>query len=212
MCCVSVANSEADEDIANSINTLLDTKPDSIGCSNNIDRIVWTYNSPFTEHNKFIQTLSNGSSSSQSSVSLTSSSPPHSESSPTSVSSSVMSSQSESRRIQLYLSNNQDFNISEAFSNISSPEYHDEDSVGIRDCIMEISDQSDSDSTIFVSEPKHKHIKIYSGYTSIDNDEHRIVIQVKGPDKEKLQVISDRKSSDIPSTTNFDSKDHKVRY
>lgn len=66
--------------------------------------------------------------------------------------------------------------MSEAISNISSPDYHDDDSMGIRDCIMEISDPSDSDSTLLVSEPYQRH------HRGSDND-HRIVIQVKGPDK-----------------------------
>lgn len=140
---------------------------------------MWTYNAPSTGH-KFIHTLSNGSSSSH--TSPTSSSPLHSGSpaSPTSVSSSVMSSQSGSRRLPYNLpgsvsqpptttTTNGDYSVSEAISNISSPDYHDDDSMGIRDCVMEISDHSDSDSTLLVSEPRQRP------------SDHRIVIQVKGP-------------------------------
>lgn len=217
LCCVSVANAEVDEDITSSLNTLLDTRPDSAGCSDS-DRIVWTYNAPISEHHKFAHTLSNGSSSSHSNsnISPTSSSPLHSGSpaSPTSVSSSVMSSQSGSRRMPFTLpngpsttasaANNQDFSVSEAISNISSPDYHDEDSVGIRDCVMEISDHSDSDSTLLVSEPRQRHVRVHgcnsTTTTSGDNSEHRIVIQVRGPDKDRQRLTSDGRLSDSAST------------
>lgn len=210
-----MANAEADEDITSSLNTLLDTRPDS--ANSDSDRIVWTYNAPISEHHKFAHTLSNGSSSSHSNVSPTSSSPVHSGSpaSPTSVSSSVMSSQSGSRRIPFTLPNgpaaNQDFTVSEAISNISSPDYHDDDSVGIRDCVMEISDHSDSDSTLLVSEPRQRHVRVHGSSTSGDNSEHRIVIQVKGPDKDRLQLISDGKLSDSTSTIKGDFGRYQVR-
>ena len=42
---------------------------------------------------------------------------------------------------------------------------------------MEISDHSDSDSTLLVSEPRQRH-------GSRGEGDHRIVIQVKGPDKD----------------------------
>lgn len=83
--------------------------------------------------------------------------------------------------------------LSEAVSNISSPDYQDQDDMFEtgRDCPrMELSDPSDSDSTILVSEPCHKRAKSNSSY-SPDSDvtlngehkDYRIVIQVKGPDK-----------------------------
>lgn len=155
---------ENDDDITSSLNTLLDTRPEGGGDS---DRIVWTYNAPC---------LSNGSDSTS-----PTSSPLHSTSpaSPTSVSSSVMSSQSGSRRVTHSRHTNGDFSVSEAISNISSPDYHDDDSMGIRDCNMEISDPSDSDSTLLVSEPRQRR----GG--GGDSGEHRIVIQVKGPDNKK---------------------------
>ncbi|XP_008198766.1 PH and SEC7 domain-containing protein isoform X1 [Tribolium castaneum] len=181
-CGMSAVNIDVDDDITSSLNTLLDTRPESVSASGDSDRIVWTYNAPPTgdHHAKFCHTLSNGSSSSHSNTSP-SSSPLHSGSpaSPTSVSSSVMSSQSGSRRLPYTPTGgvapppptNGDFSVSEAISNISSPDYHDDDSMGIRDCVMEISDHSDSDSTLLVSEPRQRQ-----------NSDHRIVIQVKGPD------------------------------
>ncbi|CAG9823807.1 unnamed protein product [Phaedon cochleariae] len=187
LCNVSVANSEADEDVTNSLNTLLDTRPDSVGTASDSDRIVWTYNAPISEHHKF------GSGN----ASPISSSPPHSGSpaSPTtSVSSSVMSSQSGSRRLPFTATNGHfgqhtDFSVSEAVSNISSPDYHDDDIIGIKDCVMEISDHSDSDSTLLVSEPRQRHVRVHGSLTSAnnaaDNSEHRIVIQVKGPEKDR---------------------------
>lgn len=195
---VSAVDIEIDDDVTSSLNTLLDTRPDG-GSSSNVcsssDRIVWTYNAPVStsseQHKPCCHTMSNGSSSSHSNTSPSSTSPLRSGSpaSPTSVSSSVMSSHSGSRRLPYTLTNgphtdsgqynqtNGDFSVSEAISNISSPDYHDDDSMGIRDCVMEISDHSDSDSTLLVSEPRQRH----QGHESGD---HRIVIQVKGPEKE----------------------------
>ncbi|KAL3276719.1 hypothetical protein HHI36_012088 [Cryptolaemus montrouzieri] len=180
------SNAEGNEDMTSSLNTLLDTASDNTNVSDDSDRIVWTYNAPISENAKHSHQLSNGSNSSHSNSSPTSLSPPHSESpaSPTSVSSSVMSSHSGSRKLPYSLNNLplhsvNDASMSEAVSNISSPDYHDDDSMGIRDCIMEISDPSDSDSTLLVSEPYQRH-------RSSDND-HRIVIQVKGPDKNSFR-------------------------
>ncbi|XP_055630211.1 PH and SEC7 domain-containing protein isoform X2 [Toxorhynchites rutilus septentrionalis] len=69
-----------------------------------------------------------------------------------------------------------DHSVSEAVSNISSPDYQDEhDLLSTRDlAAMAISDPSDSDSTILVSETTHRvHER--------DRDrDHKIVIQVKG--------------------------------
>lgn len=199
---ISAVDIDIEEDITSSLNTLLDTRleggSNNSVSSTNSDRIVWTYNAPVTaaseQHKLCSHTLSNGSSSSQSSSSTTSSSPLRSGSpaSPTSVSSSVMSSQSGSRRMPYTISNgpncpqpdyaqyhhpNGDFSMSEVISNISSPDYHDDDSMGIRDCVMEISDHSDSDSTLLVSEPRQRQ-------GSASDGDHRIVIQVKGPEKD----------------------------
>jgi len=134
--------------------------------------------------------------------------------SPTSVSSSVMSSASVSSRTPPSGGHQGDssarilphpqHSISEAISNISSPDYQDQgvDMFNGREC-MEVSDPSDSDSTILVSEPCNKRVKSSQGgnipyMTSSNPDsrqydnsqytdqsvDHRIVIQVKGPDKQ----------------------------
>ncbi|KAK9881024.1 hypothetical protein WA026_014366 [Henosepilachna vigintioctopunctata] len=191
---------EGNEDMTSSLNTLLDTASDNTNVSDDSERIVWTYNAPISENAKHSHQLSNGSNSSHSNSSPTSLSPPHSESpaSPTSVSSSVMSSQSGSRRLPYSLNNLphhgiNDASVSEAISNISSPDYHDDDSMGIRDCIMEISDPSDSDSTLLVSEPYQRH-------RNSDND-HRIVIQVKGPDKNSFK---EKQNDTKPSQNGFE--------
>ncbi|XP_017770848.1 PREDICTED: PH and SEC7 domain-containing protein 1 [Nicrophorus vespilloides] len=211
---MSAVDIDVDDDITSSLNTLLDTRPDAGSSSNvctssNSDRIVWTYNAPVTtsaEQNKLCQTLSNGSSSSPTSSSPLRSTSPQS---PTSVSSSVMSSHSGSARKLPYTltngphtdsgqynqTNGGDFSVSEAISNISSPDYHDDDSMGIRDYVMEISDHSDSDSTLLVSEPRQR--------LGSDGD-HRIVIQVKGPDKEQQSTVKDRGKQSSNKTNNKD--------
>lgn len=213
---ISAVDIEIEEDITSSLNTLLDTRLDS-GSTNNVsqtptsDRIVWTYNAPVsspsaTEGNSICHVMSNGSSSSQSTTTSSSSSPLRSTSpaSPTSVSSSVMSSHSSSHRVPLVSSStlgehgpnhqpNGDLSVSEAISNMSSPDYHDEETLDILNSqnMMEISDHSDSDSTILVSEPQQKRINngsnsMMSCNTPTTDSEHRIVIQVKGPDKDNI--------------------------
>ncbi|XP_065081877.1 PH and SEC7 domain-containing protein isoform X2 [Ochlerotatus camptorhynchus] len=77
-----------------------------------------------------------------------------------------------------------DQSVSEAVSNISSPDYQDEhDLLSTRDlAAMAISDPSDSDSTILVSETTHRvHDR--------DRDrDHKIVIQVKGMQQQQQQL------------------------
>lgn len=100
-----------------------------------------------------------------------------------------------------------DFSVSEAVSNISSPDYHDDDIVGLRDCVMEISDHSDSDSTLLVSEPRQRHIMVHNSCSSggnSDSSDHRIVIQVKGPDKDR------HRQSDSLSTLKGDGDGYQV--
>lgn len=141
------------------------------------DRIVWTYNAPVINQNV------NENSSNSSSFNT---SPPRSESpaSPTSVSSSVMSSNSSSKGNShsnngyhnpggqhnlMCPVNGGDQSVSEAVSNISSPDYQDDDNLlSTRDVAMAISDPSDSDSTILVSEAQ-QHL--------IDKDHHRVGLQ-----------------------------------
>ncbi|KAG5673987.1 hypothetical protein PVAND_003983 [Polypedilum vanderplanki] len=156
---------DIDEDINSSLNTLLDTRHDSEDSQNsNRDRIVWTYNAPVMQNSINNQT--------QGVISPTSSSistsPQHTDSpaSPTSVSSSVMSSSgSKGNGINntngsagqniMFLSGEQ--SVSEAISNISSPDYQDEhDLLSSRDlsAAMAISDPSDSDSTLIVDQAK----------------------------------------------------------
>lgn len=94
-----------------------------------------------------------------------------------------------------------DMSLSEAVSNISSPDYQDQDDMFDtgRECPrMELSDPSDSDSTILVSEPCHKRAKSNSSYSNDQdsdvtlngehNKDYRIVIQVKGPDKQNANA------------------------
>ncbi|XP_015606332.1 PH and SEC7 domain-containing protein 2 isoform X2 [Cephus cinctus] len=206
---MSAVDIDIDDDVTSSLNTLLDTRPDS-GQGVSSERIVWTYNAPVSSPSASERTscCQNGSSSQSSSSSSTEGTSPQrslSPASPTSVSSSVMSSNSGSRRFPLPVATgaplgpsgdgsstagfhptNGDLSQSEAISNMSSPDYNDEETMDIlsaRD-IMMVSDPSDSDSTILASEPPQRRLKS-SGYgASQDSSEHRIVIQVKGPDKD----------------------------
>lgn len=78
------------------------------------------------------------------------------------------------------MTNSGDFSQSEAFSNLSSPDYNDEETLDIlsaRDMMM-VSDPSDSDSTILASEPPQRRAK----NAQEGSGQHRIVIQVKGPE------------------------------
>lgn len=235
---MSAVDIDIDDDVTSSLNTLLDTRPDS-GQGISSERIVWTYNAPVSSPSASERTscCQNGSSSQSSSSSRSSTegtSPQRSLSpaSPTSVSSSVMSSNSGSRRFPLpataasglplgpggdatgttsasasvsaptlggnvsgsaggsFHPTNGDLSQSEAISNMSSPDYNDEETMDIlsaRD-IMMVSDPSDSDSTILASEPPQRRLKSNNYNTNNqDGSEHRIVIQVKGPDKEQNQ-------------------------
>jgi PH/SEC7 domain-containing protein len=177
---MSAVSIDIDDDVTSSLNTLLDTRPDSEAED---QRVVWTYNAPATDSS----TPTSGTATS-----------PHrslSPQSPTSVSSSVMSSDSGERKpINTNLAPT-DLSQSEAISNISSPDFQDEDVeiLNARDLVMEVSDPSDSDSTLLLSETTAKvrrtstshngHHMNNSIHTSSKNDQnthgdHRIVIQV----------------------------------
>ncbi|KPJ02888.1 PREDICTED: PH and SEC7 domain-containing protein 3 isoform X2 [Papilio xuthus] len=203
---------DMEEDVTSSLNTLLDARPDSAtpGPRSDTDlerdRIVWTYNAPVSCASERTQCNGSGATSNSTSISDGISQRSSSPASPTSVSSSVMSSRATPPHRAPLLTTSQhsqhshrpingDMSLSEAVSNISSPDYQDQDDMFDtgRDCPrMELSDPSDSDSTILVSEPCHKRAKSNSSYSNDPdsdvtlNGEHkdyRIVIQVKGPDK-----------------------------
>ncbi|KAL1459232.1 hypothetical protein WDU94_011238 [Cyamophila willieti] len=162
-----------DDDVMTSMNTLLDTRPDSDSRSNPLS------------------------------------------SSPTSVSSSVMSSSSSSTsssterkrafeeqrnpsstssQQQKGLTKQESLSQSEGISNISSPDFVEGDDTGgilsPRDLLMQVSDPSDSDSTLLVCEPKVRRTNttsssnghLVSPVTSQvppSGDQHRLVIQVR---------------------------------
>lgn len=176
-----------DEDLNSSLNTFLDNKSDN---KTEDKRMLWTCNaSSNTDENSSSTTASSENASSQQSMS-----PP----SPTSVSSSVMSSMAsltDRKRPQMVNSpNNNSIDSShvEALSNISSPDYQEEtsDMLNSNDIGMEVTDPSDSDSTLLVSEPKIRRLNKCVGVGSVNhemngitskcaNDDHRIVIQVR---------------------------------
>ncbi|BES87813.1 arf6 guanine nucleotide exchange factor [Nesidiocoris tenuis] len=181
---MSAVSIDIDDDVTSSLNTLLDTRQDS---ETEDQRIVWTYNAPNSESSSSSRTTPSSSSNDHVSPPR-----PDSPASPTSVSSSVMTSSSSSGSssgvcVGLDLADRHrhtpanhdekrlnplptDLSQSEAISNISSPDFQEEDSEIIaKDLVMEVSDPSDSDSTLLVSD----HTK----------RQHRIVIQVAGRDK-----------------------------
>lgn len=261
---------DIDEDVNSSLNTLLDTRQDSEDSqsSSDRDRIVWTYNAPVHPNDVQHQQSTHHQSSSSSHSSSISSSPQRSDSpaSPTSVSSSVMSSNSGSRIAATAMGNgsgigggggagaagssssttgntisggaggndsgtgggyggcgggggggggvggngdsgggnplqslmcprnNGDHSVSEAVSNISSPDYQDDDNLlSSKDITgMAISDASDSDSTILVSDAGQPHQK--NQRHQQQQGDHKIVIQVRGV--EQLLLGHDAELSD----------------
>ncbi|XP_075215974.1 exchange factor for Arf 6 isoform X3 [Lycorma delicatula] len=187
---MSAVSIDIDDDITSSLNTLLDTRPDSEGED---QRVIWTYNTPHTD---------SSSSRTATSVSSENISPHHSLSpaSPTSVSSSVMSTDSthsDQKPANSHLGPT-DLSQSEAISNISSPDFQEENCeiLNARDLVMEVSDPSDSDSTLLLSETTAKVRRTTNGNHNSNNiqsmsksdktsqNDYRIVIQVKGPEKD----------------------------
>lgn len=179
----SIVPIDVDEDVNSSLNTLLDTRDDSESTHSSSDRerIVWTYNAP-------IVTTTTTTNNTQSFSSSISSSPQHTDTpaSPTSVSSSIMSSNSGSKDAHASIGQTQnlicpanctDLSASEAVSNISSPDYQDDENLlSTKDmCGIGISDLSDSDSTILVSDmATQPDRRSYSDY--------KVMIKVKGAD------------------------------
>lgn len=174
--------------------------------SSDQDRIVWTYNAPVIPNSGTITSPISHSSS-------ISSSPQRSDSpaSPTSVSSSVMSSSGSKgtsngghgngatgmsgnggHNLMCPISGG-DQSVSEAISNISSPDYQDEhDLLSSKDLAsMALSDPSDSDSTILVSEARNRNTH------EQPQRDHKIVIQVKGVENlSQNQGYSELKNSE----------------
>ncbi|XP_050669549.1 PH and SEC7 domain-containing protein isoform X3 [Leptidea sinapis] len=197
---------EMEEDVTSSLNTLLDARPDSAtpgpnSDSDERDRIVWTYNAPVSQCNGSAGT--SNSTSISDGISQRSSSP----ASPTTASWSALSPH---RHLapHHHRTLNGDMSLSEAVSNISSPDFQDQDDMfeAGRECPrMELSDPSDSDSTILVSEPCHKRAKSNSTVSDHSSDvtlnggdkDYRIVIQVKGPDK------SGNNNDSVNNNTNY---------
>ncbi|XP_021206998.2 PH and SEC7 domain-containing protein isoform X3 [Bombyx mori] len=194
---LSAVGVELEEDVTSSLNTLLDARPDSAtpqprsDSDVERDRIVWTYNAPVSSAMERSQQTPSNSTSISDTISQRSSSP----ASPSS-SSALSPHRAAAHALLPHHKLNGDMSLSEAVSNISSPDYQDQDDMFEtgRECPrMELSDPSDSDSTILVSEPCHKRAKSNSSYSNEhgsdvtlngDNNDHRIVIQVKGPDKQ----------------------------
>lgn len=146
-------------------------------------RVVWTYNAPMTDSS----TPTSGTATSENVSPHRSLSPQ----SPTSVSSSVMSSDSGDRKPPNPSLQPTDLSQSEAISNISSPDFQDDNGeiLNARDLVMEVSDPSDSDSTLLLSETtskvrrtsNHMNNSVQSNSKNDQNlqGDHRIVIQVK---------------------------------
>ncbi|CAH0753155.1 unnamed protein product, partial [Bemisia tabaci] len=199
---LSTVSIDFDDDVTSSLNTLLDTRPDSEG---EADQRVWSYHTTEsgTKMKNSSSSVSNNSSDNNASSQNHSLSSP---ASPTSVSSSVMSSTSSSsssherkktlqaqsnanigstnQNISSSLVNNGgDLSQSEAISNISSPDFQEDSEIlNSKDFNIEISDPSDSDSTLLVSEStKGGSCRLQRNENAHgDSGDHRIVIQVKG--------------------------------
>ncbi|GAB0092512.1 SEC7 domain-containing protein [Sergentomyia squamirostris] len=215
---------DIDEDVNSSLNTLLDTRHDSEDSqSSDRDRIVWTYNAPI------VQQVHSAHSSTSHSSSI-SSSPQHTNSpaSPTSVSSSVMSSNSSSKgeknpinlrsdpHQNLMGPPNGDHSVSEAVSNISSPDYQDEDNLlSSKDmAAMAISDPSDSDSTILVSDTHHRiqdkdnKITIHLRQQNSNQFMQHGYSELKNSEDELATLTEDPPTMQIESSASHDPKEY----
>lgn len=192
---------DIDEDVNSSLNTLLDTRHDSEDSpSSDRDRIVWTYNAPVAQSSNSNQGGVVVSPTSHSSSISTS--PQHTDSpaSPTSVSSSVMSSSGSKGNGLGHTANggvpglmilSGEQSVSEAISNISSPDYQDEhDLLSNRDlsAAMAISDPSDSDSTLIVD--------------NIQQDrDHKIMTQAVSNETYRSNEIYKDSEDELPTLT-----------
>lgn len=204
----SIVPIDVDEDVNSSLNTLLDTRDDSEGTQNSCDRerIVWTYNAPIVTTTTTTNNTQSFSSSISSSPQHTDT-PASPTSVSSSIMSSNSGSkdvggqmsigggggvynhqtqQQQHQQQQLQqqnlicpANNCTDQSVSEAVSNISSPDYQDDENLmSTKDmCGIGISDFSDSDSTILVSDmatqPDRKML------SSSSNRDHKVMIKVK---------------------------------
>jgi PH/SEC7 domain-containing protein len=160
-----------DEDITSSCNTLLNTNIKPLEIEDK--RVLWTYNAGHVPD--------------ETSASCNSLQKVMSPTSPNSLSSSLMSSPSDRRRPAKgsYRGNS---HPTSSHSNISSPDFQDmaDSDFLINSRELEVSDPSDSDSTILASEPKIRKRSVEGQYMYDTHSDHRIVIQVKGPEKTNL--------------------------
>lgn len=188
-----------DEDITSSCNTLLNTNVKSLEMEDK--RVLWTYNAGHVPD--------------ETSVSSNSLQKVTSPTSPTSISSSLMSSPSDRRRIKG--SHRASSHPTSSHSNISSPDFQDmaDSDFLFNSRELEVSDPSDSDSTILASEPKIRKRTIKEQYAYDPQSDHRIVIQVKGPDKTnsvKDSENNNRYYNDKENMMNNKNQDLKVCY
>lgn len=210
---LSAVDIDFEDDMRSSLNTLLDTRADQ-PASSTADRIVWSFNNPSGPQQPVSSGSSTSSSSeedasparsiSPNSPTSVSSSVMSSESSSrggtlpgaatalasatttTTTATTTTSSATPSAQHGGCLEA-EPASRSEAVSNISSPDYQEEETLDIlssRD-LMEISDPSDSDSTLLVSDRAPPTTTTTPLQSNNNNngimDPHRIVIQVAGP-------------------------------
>jgi len=156
-----------DEDLTSSYNTLLNTNVKPLEIEDK--RVLWTFNA--------------GHITDDSSTSCNSLQKVISPTSPT----SLMLSPSDRRRPAKgsYRANS---HPTSSHSNISSPDFQDtaDSDLLINPRELELTDPSDSDSTILASEPKIRKRSAEGQYMFDTHTDHRIVIQVKGPEKTNL--------------------------
>lgn len=187
-----------DEDITSSCNTLLNTSIKPLEMEDK--RVLWTYNAGHVPD--------------ETSASCNSLQKVISPTSPISISSSLMSSPSDRRRPAKgsYRGNS---HPTSSHSNISSPDFQDtaDSDFLINSRELEVTDPSDSDSTIVASEPKIRKRSTEGKYTYDTHIDHRIVIQVKGPEKTNLVRDSDNNNryyNDKENMINNEHQDFKV--
>ncbi|KAI5702953.1 hypothetical protein M8J75_006036 [Diaphorina citri] len=214
----SNGDNNMDDDVMASMNTLLDTRPESDSRSNptssSLNNSLSSPTSP-TSVSSSVMSSSNSTSAPNSSTERKRAFEDSSQTQQQPVTQHPGLTQQQPVKQHPGLVQQESLSQSEGISNISSPDFAEGDDTGgilsPRDLLMQVSDPSDSDSTLLVCEPKVRRTHPSNGSHVISPvtsqhppSDHRLVIQVKGGAVEANNNNLDRKSCD-PHHHNVDN-------